>query len=311
MRQSLRENHQRAFVTKDKLKTYRFTTLRPAGNDTCLISGIIRNSRQRKRIADVLQQLYPEIEQVGFITPDSVHAELMMTGGEFCGNATSCAAYQILGGKPGEISITVSGVEKKLRAGVTEDGEGFSQIPVYPDPSYITQDSEFPHNTLVKMEGITHYVDFNVKQLRGLTIDEIKKEARKVMAEKQIDHNPACGVIYAEPSRDGWEIHPIVYVKDADTLYYETACGSGTTALGLVLAKEKGSSIATSVLQPSGLSIKVSITYDGKTIGYTQIQSPIEIRQEGALEVPLSHSNMRSLYIFSPSRGPNRMNVRN
>lgn len=34
---------------------------------------------------------------------------LEMAGGEFCINATRCAVYEYLGGKEGEIGLTVSG----------------------------------------------------------------------------------------------------------------------------------------------------------------------------------------------------------
>lgn len=72
-------------------------------------------------------------------------------------------------------------------------------------------------------------------------------------------------------------IYPVVYVRDADTLYYETACGSGTTALGLTLAEQKGVSINdVPIIQPSGMLIKFSVDYDGDKFGYAQISGPIE-----------------------------------
>lgn len=280
MLQTFPRNLNRLLHIGSKISKAEFAIFRPAGNDTGLISGIIRNPQQRKQIADTLQKTYQNIEQVGFVSFDAKHPELVMTGGEFCGNATSCAAYHILLGQPGEILIKVSGVSKRLRAGVTKGGDGFSQMPVFSDPSYIQKDKK--GNMLVQLEGITHYVDFDTNQIRGLTIEEIKNKARQAMREKGIDQQPACGIIYTEKLAYGWAIHPIVYVRDADTLYYETACGSGTTALGLVLALKNGDSIeAVPVIQPSGLTIKVCVTYDGKTFGYVQIQSHIEKLQEG------------------------------
>lgn len=261
-----------------------FTILRPAGNDTALIDALVRNAKKRKKIADTLHTKYPNIEQVGFINNDPTNAELIMTGGEFCGNATSSAAHLILKGKPGKIKIKVSGVKNKLLAGVTISGQGFSQMPVFSDESSIQPDPQNPENILVHMEGITHYVDFNSDQIKGLTIDEVKAKAREQMTEKGIDTNVACGIIYVKKIQEEFSIHPVVYVRDAGTLFYETACGSGTTALGLALAYKKGESIhELPIIQPSGMTINVSVNFDGKKVSYAQIQSSIQYVYEGKI----------------------------
>lgn len=267
-------------LSNAKLSKLKFAVFRPSGNDTALIHGVIQDSKLRKIIADAIQNKYLNVEQVGFINNNPQDAELMMTGGEFCGNATSSAAYQILSGRPGEIKIKVSGVRKKLIAGVTEKGESFSQMPVYSDPSYIRPDVDSSGNFLVTLEGITHYVDFDVHKIKGLTIDEIKIEAKKKMQLKGLDQNSACGIIYTEKVKDTWVIYPVVYVKNADTLYYETACGSGTTALGLILALKNRDSInEIPVIQPSGLTIKVSVEFNNTSFGFVKIQS--RVRQLG------------------------------
>lgn len=308
MLHALRINLQRALTAKQRTGTFQFALLRPSGNDTGLVTGIVRNAKQRKQIADTFQAMYPSIEQVGFINPDSRHAELLMAGGEFCGNATRSAAYQILGGQVGKIAIKVSGVKKQLIAGVTEKGEAFSQMPVYTDPSHIEPDAARPGNALVHLEGITHYIDFNMQQIRGLTVDEIKVKARAEMAQRGIDKGAACGIIYVDQHKDWYAIHPIVYVRDADTLYYETACGSGTTALGLLLAQRAGKSIReVPILQPSGLFINISVAFDGKKFGYTQIQSKMQKLEQGEFEVSFEQTH----YHFTSSRSILRSLIRN
>jgi histidine racemase len=312
MLNNLRQNLQRAFTGENRIGAFQFSILKPGGNDTGLITGIIRNPNQRKNIAAALQEVYPTIEQVGFVNLKPKRAELMMAGGEFCGNATSCAAYWILKGKPGKISIKVSGVKRKLLAGVTQDGQGFSQMPIYADPSYIKPDPQYPGNATVFMEGITHYIDFDIQQIKGLTVDEIKIKARREMAARHLDQNSACGIIYVEQIKNGWAIHPIIYVRDADTLFYETACGSGTTALGLILALMSKQPITKiPVLQPSGLFTKVSVEFDGEKFGYTQIQSSIEKLHEGILNVALARFGIQPLYPLSTSRRILRSLIRN
>lgn len=266
------------------LKNLQFTIFRPGGNDTGLFSGIISDSKQRQKIAAKLQKQYANVEQVGFVHLDKKNPELMMAGGEFCGNATNSAVYLILNGKPGEIMIKVSGAQNKLKAGVTSNGEAYSQVPITKAFPRVQFDSKNPENAIVEMEGIAHYIDFDVKKIKGLSIDEIKTKARKEMARRGLDRELCCGIIYTEKIKSKLVIHPVVYVRDVDTLFYETACGSGVAALGMVLALKQGKSIKElPVVQPSGMIIKTSITYDGRKFGYSQIQSQVKKLQKGVL----------------------------
>ncbi len=267
---------------EDITEKYGFVIIRPGGNDTCLYYGIVEDQKKRKRLNDLIITAYPNVEQVGFIDINPLNPTLMMAGGEFCGNATRSTAWLALGGEPGEISIQVSGVTNKLKAGVKKDGEAFSQMPIYGNPERI---KEGPDGYIVEMEGITHFVTLAPNGLRSFSEDDIKKMGRLKMAEIGIDKSPAAGVMYVLNNADPIEIVPIVYVPKADTLYYETACGSGTTAIGLLQAIRKGNSVNISIMQPSGMPIQVSVDYDGKSFQYAQIQGPIERLGSGIIEI--------------------------
>ena len=261
---------------------YRFVIMRPGGNDTCLYYGVVKDQEKRKRLNDLIMTNYPNVEQVGFIDTNPASPTLMMVGGEFCGNATRSTAWLALGGKPGEISIQASGVRDKLRAGVTENGEAFAQMPIYESPERIQQISD---GYIVEMEGITHFVTPAPDGLKSFSEDEIKAMGRLKMAELGIDKSPAAGVMYLLNNADTIEIAPIVYVPKADTLYYETACGSGTTAVGLLQAIGKGNSVDIPIMQPSGMPIRISVAYDGSSFKYAQIQGPIEELVSGTIEI--------------------------
>ncbi len=90
----------------------------PSGNPTALVLKMERDLEKRKEINDKIMNLYDYVEQVGFINQDINNPELLMAGGEFCGNATRCAVYYYLNGKPGNLKIKVSGVKNKLKAGI-------------------------------------------------------------------------------------------------------------------------------------------------------------------------------------------------
>ncbi len=271
-------------ISKENIQTsriarYDFTCWRPGGNDTALILG--EPPLDRKSINDEIMKQYPnQIEQVGFVYVDeSGTVNLQMAGGEFCGNATRSAAYMALEGKPGIIPIKVSGVKDLLVAGVTENGEAFAQMPVYPDIDKIkfVQD-----DYIVEMEGITHRVTF--KNPKTSSPEDLKKLSLQILKENGLDKGLASGVIWVSEENGQFRIDPVVYVRNIDTCFYETACGSGTTALGQVLALKSGSSIKEiSILQPSGEVIKVSIELGLGGFSSARIQGQVKQLTEGTL----------------------------
>lgn len=277
----LKEDTTSQEVVKNPENTYSYTIIRPGGNDTVLVFGPVPDAKVRKEINDTFMRIYPNVEQVGFVVRDQKNPKGVMAGGEFCGNFTRGAADELLKGKPGELRIRISGVQKPLRAGVTPKGEAFAQMPIYSDVTKVSNDED---NRIVEMEGITQYINFNVKEIEGLSTDAVKEKAMKLIREKNLDRFPAAGVIYSKKEGNNWRITPIVYVRAIDTLFAETACGSGTAALGMVLALEQGASIKdVPIVQPTNLPIKVSVDYDGKSFRYAQISGPVEKLGEGTL----------------------------
>jgi histidine racemase len=261
---------------------YQFNIIKPGGNDTCIITGKVDDQSKRKELNDLIMSSYPNVEQVGFLSD----GQLNMAGGEFCGNATRSSAFLILDGKPGEIRLKVSGVKDALICGVNQNLEAYAQMPIYSDPNKITPirqpngQSEF----LVEMEGISHLITFNTTPINGLSEDEIKRFAKSKITELNLDKLPAAGVIFTQKQGDSYQITPVVYVRDINTLFLETACGSGTTALGLVLSKINNQSISeVPILQPSGMNIKVSIDFDGQKFKEAFIEGPIKTLSIGEI----------------------------
>lgn len=277
------ENVQSKEVSMEPVKQFDFVIIRPGGNDTCLVSGIVNDAIERKKINDEITRIYPNVEQVGFINANPQGPELQMAGGEFCGNATRSTAWLALEGKSGEVQVRVSGVANVLRAGITNN-DAFAQMPVYPNSDSVKPDPDAQGNATVELEGITQYIDRRVERIRRLSEPQLKELAMATIREKGLDQGPAAGVIYSEFNDGVWKITPVVYVRAVDTLYAETACGSGTVALGLAIAKSENRSIRElAVVQPTGLPIKVSVDFDGYTFGYAQISGPVKKLAEGTL----------------------------
>jgi len=54
----------------------------------------------------------------------------------------------------------------------------------------------------------------------------------------------------------------VVWVKETNSVYYETACGSGTVAVGMFLAFSQRKDFSGFVRQPSGESILAEVKFD-------------------------------------------------
>lgn len=273
----------------------RYQIYSPAGNDTSLVFGIEADIENRSLINDYILGTYSEgqkdkngfvVEQVGFINENKLSPKLVMAGGEFCGNATRAAAWYYLNGSQGEINISVSGVKGTLKAGVNDSCEAWAQMPI----SEIKEmDTGF---YLVKIEGIVHlvvkqeqakfYLDSS-KQKMEMCEEKLKAYASDLMDEYCLKTNPAAGVIFLEDTNNGkLKIHPCVYVKEHGSFYYETACGSGTIAAGMVQCFIEKHNIELPIVQPSGREIKAIIEYSNGKINKNKaiICGPIIIHQE-------------------------------
>lgn len=238
----------------------------PSGNPTILVKGL-RSFEGKKIINDYLLEKHPFVEQVGFVSEDSY--ELEMAGGEFCGNAARCAIYQYLCGNDGSIKIKING--NYLEGGIT-NGNVWVTMPVRKGPlsdSVITTDT----GSIIHMDGITHVV--TEKKLPDKSESTVKEAAFDIMTKLNLLNEPACGVMFIDCNSNSVSLSPVVYVRDIDTLFYETACGSGTTAVGIDRCIKTRSNVDFDVIQPSGETIRISVTYNEDEIGKAVISGKV------------------------------------
>ena len=179
------------------MKYYLFN---PTGNMTVLADSYIPS--------DTIMEMEPSCEQVGYIfDKDGCDIAIRMAGGEFCGNASMCAA--LLTGKQnasvfvegtGIVNVTVSG------------GKGFVTMP---KPIDFTSRNGY---TIVRFKGIDHCIADD-RLDPGLISSWCEGEA--------------MGFMYL----NGSEMKPLVYVKNINTIFWENSCASGTAAVGEYLKR--------------------------------------------------------------------------
>ncbi len=260
------------------MKEYSYQIFVPGGNDTALVLGIEEDLQIRRAINDTIMERFPNVEQVGFLSENVENPQLMMAGGEFCGNATRCAAWHYLQGAPGEIFLQVSGVQGLLRAGVRADRTVWAQMPVYRELDCVKEiDKGF---FLAPLQGIIHIVVLPEQAAPYLVQGgNIKAAGKEILSRFEIAPHIDAGVIFLEHTASAWNIHPYVYVAKLQTMFYETACGSGTIAAGLVMAYIRGESIEVSLVQPSGKELRAVVHCQGRKVTKALISG--EIKTDG------------------------------
>jgi diaminopimelate epimerase len=262
----------------------------PSGNTTAIVIGEQPSSDptpiERKslnlRIIEAWEALHPDlprIEQCCFLTAPrnpSATGRCEMFGGEFCGNAARSVAWILADGENREGTIEVSGVDHPLAFSVRQ-GQVSIEMPV---PELDNNVVRTPEGILVRLDGITHLV---------VTGPQAATDPRRLLHGLVRDNcygfadQPAVGVCRYDP--ESGEARFCIRVREVDSIFDETACGSGTCAIGMAVAWERSESVELEVIQPSGERISVSASYSAGRIGAADISGPVRILYDGELRL--------------------------
>ena len=240
-----------------------YTILNPSGNTTALVDfdSAQLSLSQRRDINDRMMSKHPEVEQVGFIYPAVDGMSLQMAGGEFCINASRAATYLYsLRSKQSTCKMSVSGYPGVVYGGV--QGSLVSAKLTWPRPTIRMIDGY----QIVDLPGISHViVDTAEKPTDSMLL---KKSAQTLMQRLGLQSRyPALGIMYVYEEQSQVYLFPVVYVRDIDTLIFETACGSGTIAASYITVLGNAKNYYEySYIQPSGVSLSTQIKLVGSNI---------------------------------------------
>jgi histidine racemase len=258
---------------------------RPGGNDTALVFDAIPKE-DYKVINAALQKRIPTIEQVMFVRDcQKPWVEGCMAGGEFCGNATRALGYYLLGGKDGSLTLSISGADAPLTVQV-KDGMARASMPIFRDIKCVRTLKE--GLSIVRLSGIVHMILEQESAERAVFEKKESRAERKELACQWFDqynlrNAPAAGVMLLSTLNQDLWLKPYVYVPALDTFYDETACGSGSVAVGLLKAKQQASSIQQlKIMQPSGLPLYVRVDWE-EPASYAEasLEGPVDILFDG------------------------------
>ena len=272
--------HIRDIMNQTIIDPVKYSIMDPTGNVTALVESPVGLSMQPD-VADRIMKKHPEVEQAGFLIfepdPDgSCRPSLRMAGGEFCGNASMCAAalYMLRSQTDGagnaaassmytdtdcflHVFLTVSGAEHPVEVRLKKDERRIWHCGVkMPEALEITPvelDSEGVHAALplVRMEGISHIIIepsspfFALLENRRAAEQTVRNWCRELSA-------AGLGLMFLEQGTTGSTLTPLVYVPGSGTVFWENSCASGTSAAGMYLADKKNKTIDLTMKEPGG-----------------------------------------------------------
>lgn len=243
----------------------------PTGNITALVETAVDVSMQ-PAVASSIMELEPDVEQVGFLSfgsgsgpqDGSVPVSLRMAGGEFCGNATMCAAalYASRNGmREGTVHVKVSGTAEIMQVSLEQQaGLRYKTSVKMPPPAAIEMltleadevtDGGSIKLPVVIMDGISHIIVepdsgfFGIRE-DGALAESLLRQWCGMMREE------CLGMMFLDEGAGIRRLTPLVYVPGADTMFWENSCASGSAAAGMYLAAKTGSPVDVTFDEPAG-----------------------------------------------------------
>lgn len=164
-----------------------------------------------------------------------------------------------------------------LRTWIDKKKNVWAQMPV-PLRLQIRSIKQFQ---IVELEGITQVVTLLPRSNNSpVELKQLGFEILKTL--KLIASCPASGVMFVSRQDEILKIDPVVWVRDIKTLFYETACASGTTAAAIVEALDKKQNLdSLPILQPSGTPLLATVRLSNSRVSFAEIGGPVRKEKYG------------------------------
>ena len=246
----------------------------PAGNITLLVLTPVSPALRPAAARELLRRC--GAEQAGFLVPPRLGGDcrLEMMGGEFCGNALRCLGRWWAETHPdhaGPVRGEISGCEHPLTLW-TEGDDVRAELPL-PDSL-----SEWEGMPAAVFPGIVHALR------RGPALPE-EETASLTRALCRRYAAPAAGILALR--EDGRTMTPAVYVRDTDTLFFESSCASGSAAAAAILSRETPEGESVFPLRQPGGTILATARREGGVLTGLTIAGPVLLGEPFRVSVSL------------------------
>ena len=245
----------------------RYSIWDPSGNITALVESPVPAGRQSAVAAELMAR-HPAVEQLGFVSwqaEDGSDAALRMAGGEFCGNASMSAAAllqsRLESAAPSGAWITrslrVSGADQPIAVRLCGEEEGVYRGGVCMPKARAIVETAFRWGglsgtlPLVRMEGISHVIVSDASPLFALKDRPAEAEEAVKTWCAALDAE-GLGLMFLQRGEGDPRLTPLVYIPGSATLFWESSCASGSSAVGMALAAGSGRTLRLTLAQPGG-----------------------------------------------------------
>ncbi|MGM9568205.1 MAG: hypothetical protein ACI3W6_08520 [Clostridia bacterium] len=255
----------------------------PAGNRTVLVTSPV----EKNTYAEISRKLMARIdgcEQVGFLTKPIYGGDvrLEMMGGEFCGNALRCAAYYYvrknISQKRSLVATEISGCERILEVSA-DVSKGESQAEMMLPRATETVDQWGGSGAMAFLyDGIVHIVRIGSAQ-------HLPEESLKAWLQSMsIRYNSSAVGLMQVDLRTNCLV-PVVYVRDTNTMVYESSCASGSAAAAVYLAlHDKDGVYSYDFQEPGGILNAIVVKREQKILS-VKIGGALDMGEEQQIEI--------------------------
>ena len=260
---------------------YNVVIANPADNITIIVLDYVPREKYISISNKILNNTTFRAEQVGFVKKPIMDGELRleMMGGEFCGNALRSFGMMVARDKlidKGNVIVEISGSNKSLVVEVDNINKtAKSEMPLPKELEYV-KINDYLELPMVKFDGIYHII----------AEDLYPTEHNFIYIRNNIIKNynvDALGVMFF--NRDEYYITPVVYVRATDTIFFESSCGSGTTATSFYLSHSYDNGIFKySIKQPGGI-IDSEVYKDNGIVTNLTIGGKVELSEVIEVEI--------------------------
>ena len=245
----------------------RYSIWDPSGNITALVESPVPAGRQSAVAAELMAR-HPAVEQLGFVSwraEDGTDAALRMAGGEFCGNASMSAAALLQSRMESTApsgawinrSLRVSGAKQPVAVRLQGEKEDVYRGAVCMPKARAIVETAFRWGSLygrlplVRMEGIAHLIVSDASPLFALKAQPAEAE-EAVKAWCAALKAEGLGLMFLQRGEGDPRLTPLVYIPGSATVFWESSCASGSSAVGMALAAGSGRALRLTLAQPGG-----------------------------------------------------------
>ncbi|MCQ2486143.1 MAG: hypothetical protein MJ168_12525 [Clostridia bacterium] len=244
----------------------------PTKNITALVETPVDAVCQPDIAVKIMEQ-EKTVEQVGFVQNDS----LRMAGGEFCGNASMSAAVLMceksgLGaGESRTVQLNVSGSDEPVPVDVSKNADGTyigtvnMPAPISVETVSLRYNDDCFNLPLVKFKGVSHIISEG--QLSRAQAEKAVCELCKMLG------FDGLGIMLLDREKE--TLNPLVYVPKPETLFWESSCASGTSAVGAYISHSENRSVELTLKEPGGC---LTVRADGSKIKLTGTVTILETK---------------------------------